>query len=59
LYYDRDGEFRGVENGVEFLGDSHGDDSRDDDSEDDDFLRIKWWDAVMPVFSLRGRLMNY
>ena len=34
LYYDRDGKFCGVENGVDF-------------QDDDEFLRIKRWEAIV------------
>jgi len=33
LYYDRNGTFRGVENGVDF--------------QDDTFLKMKWWETVI------------
>ena len=33
LYYDREGNFRGVENGVDF-------------QDDDTFLKIRWWETV-------------
>ena len=34
LYYDRDGNFCGIENGVDF-------------QDDDELLRIKWWEAAI------------
>ena len=33
LYYDQDGGFRGVENGVDF-------------QDDDELLKMKWWEVV-------------
>ena len=35
LYYDHDGNFCGIENGVDF-------------QDDDAFLRIKWWGSMCP-----------
>ena len=34
LYYDHDGGFRGVENGV-------------DSQDDDEFLKMAWWEVIM------------
>ena len=33
LYYDHDGTFRGVENGIDF-------------EDEGEFLRMKWWEVV-------------
>jgi len=45
LYYDRDGRFCGVENGVDF-------------QDDDEFLRMKWLETVLhsPVPSTDSKL---
>jgi hypothetical protein len=50
LYYDNDGKFCGVENGVGVQGDPQDD---GDDPQDDNFLKIKWWETA--VGSLRVR----
>jgi len=34
LYYDHSGNFRGVENGIDF-------------EDSDEFLRMKWWEIVL------------
>ena len=45
MYYDHDGHFRGVENGVDF-------------QDDDEFLRMRWWETVIrpPVRDADGAL---
>ena len=35
LYYDRKGNFRGIENGVDF-------------QDDDGLLKIRWWETAYP-----------
>jgi hypothetical protein len=35
LYYDHDGQFCGIENGVDF-------------QDDDAYLKIRWWEVVHP-----------
>jgi hypothetical protein len=48
LYYDHDGNFRGVENGVDF-------------QDSDVFLRMKWWEAMLrsPVQNTDGELLRW